>query len=106
MPATSLLPSLGAGLVVLVVYLTAAWSTTGRTYGCHVMGVRVVNFRGRRLRVAGALVRAVLCAVFPVGLFWCAASRGHRSLQDILLRTSVVYDWQPRSSSDGAPGQP
>lgn len=103
MPATSVVLSLSAGFVVLVVYLTAAWSSTGRTYGCHVMGLRVVNFRGQRLRFAGALARAVFYAVFPVGLFWCAASRGHRSLQDTLLRTSVIYDWQPRPSSPAGP---
>ena len=55
-------------MVVLVVYLTVGWSTTGRTYGCHVMGLRVVNRRGRRLSPHVALLRAVACAVFPIGL--------------------------------------
>lgn len=96
-PDTSLLLSLTAGFVVLVLYLTASWSITGRTYGCHVMGLRVVGRRGGRLGPATALVRAIMCAFFPIGLLWCAGSRANRSVQDVLLRTSVIYDWAPRS---------
>jgi uncharacterized RDD family membrane protein YckC len=103
-PDTSLFKSLAAGFVVVVVYLTAAWWISGRSYGCLVMGLRVVSFRGERLRLAGALVRALLCAVVPVGLLWVAVSRENRSAQDVLLRTSVVYDWQPRGAGPGPPG--
>jgi hypothetical protein len=35
----------------------------------------------------------VLCVVFPIGLLWVAVSQDNRSAQDILLRTTVVYDW-------------
>jgi uncharacterized RDD family membrane protein YckC len=100
-PDASLFMSLAAGFVVVVVYLTAAWWITGRSYGCLVMGLRVVNHRGERMRFGGALVRAWLCAVFPIGLLWIALSRENRSAQDLLLRTSVIYDWQPT----GAPGR-
>jgi hypothetical protein len=31
--------------------------------------------------------------VFPAGLLWCAVNARNRSLQDIVMRTSVVYDW-------------
>jgi uncharacterized RDD family membrane protein YckC len=81
------------GSVVMVLYLTACWTAIGRTYGDHLLGLRVVGWRGRRLRPVGALLRAVLCVLFPIGLFWIALSRENRSLQDVLLRTSVVYDW-------------
>jgi hypothetical protein len=30
---------------------------------------------------------------FPVGLFWIVVSRDNRSVQDLLLRSAVVYDW-------------
>jgi uncharacterized RDD family membrane protein YckC len=90
-------PGLGlvviAGGIVMTLYLTACWTATGRTYGDHLLGLRVVNWRGRRLRPVGALLRALLCVVFPIGLFWIALSRHNRSVQDVLLRTSVVYDW-------------
>ena len=78
---------------VTVIYFTGAWAITGRTYGCHLMGLRVVGRRGRRVRPLVALARAVLCVVFPIGLLWCVVSPQERSLQDVLLRTSVVYDW-------------
>jgi uncharacterized RDD family membrane protein YckC len=84
------------GMIVLTIYLAASWSTTGRSYGSHLMGLRVVNPNGGRLRVAGAFVRAVFCVVFPIGLFWVAASRENRSVQDLVLRTSVIHDWSLR----------
>jgi hypothetical protein len=40
-----------------------------------------------------AFVRAVLCALFPIGLFWSAVSTRNESVQDLLVRTTVVYDW-------------
>jgi uncharacterized RDD family membrane protein YckC len=107
-PTGSVLLGVGAGLAVLVVYLTGAWITTGRTYGNRLMGLRVVNFHGTRLRLPAALLRAVAYAGFPVGLLWVAVSRQNRSLQDVVLRTSVIYDWtqrppQPSSSDDRPP---
>ncbi|MDX6237576.1 MAG: hypothetical protein QOG10_2391, partial [Kribbellaceae bacterium] len=41
-------------------------------------------------------LRAAFCSLFPIGLFLCVGGREHRSLQDLVLRTSVIYDWQPR----------
>jgi uncharacterized RDD family membrane protein YckC len=38
-----------------------SWMGSGRTYGNHVMGLRIVNDNGRRLPPLGALVRAVSC---------------------------------------------
>jgi uncharacterized RDD family membrane protein YckC len=90
--------SLGVGL--LVVYFTVAWASTGRTYGDQVLGLRVVNHEGRRVGLAGALLRAVFCAAFPIGLGWAALSKENRSVQDLVLRTSVVYDWESRPRPD------
>ena len=95
-PNASLLRSLTTALFVLVLYLTVAWSLSGRTYGCLVLGLRVLRHDGRTLRLPGALLRAVFCGLVPIGLLWCAVSREKRSLQDVFLRTRVVYDWQPR----------
>ena len=78
-PSWSFLSLFALGLAYMVVYLTIAWATSGRTYGALLLGVRVVNFRGDRLRWAGAFLRAVFVAVFPIGLFWCMASRANRS---------------------------
>jgi uncharacterized RDD family membrane protein YckC len=103
-PSPGLLLSLTMALATSVVYLTVAWWLAGRSYGCLVMGLRVLNPWGGRLRLYGAFVRAVFCVAFPVGLLWVAVSRENRSLQDAVLRTSVVYDWQPHPTS-GQSGQ-
>jgi uncharacterized RDD family membrane protein YckC len=103
-PDPAALLSLTWAFVVLVVYLTAAWTLSGRTYGDHVMGLRVVGRGGRPMRLPAAFLRALLCAVFPIGLLWCAGSREHRSIQDVVFRTSVIYDWQPRVSKAFATG--
>ncbi|HSJ20242.1 MAG TPA: RDD family protein [Nocardioidaceae bacterium] len=96
-PDLGVVVSLASALAVLVAYLTLAWWISGRTYGCLVMGLRVVNYRNDRLRLTGALLRALFCAFFPLGLLWVAVSPSNRSIQDEVLRTSVVYDWQPRT---------
>jgi hypothetical protein len=31
--------------------------------------------------------------VFPIGLAWVVASGANRSVQDLVLRTNVTYDW-------------
>lgn len=86
-------------LLVAVIYLTIAWSAGGRTYGAHVMGVRVVGWRGHRMRPVVAFARALLCVLFPIGLFWCAFNRRARSVQDLIFRSTVIYDWHPRGSA-------
>ena len=90
---------LGAFLLgesLLTIYLWFGWATTGRTVGKQVMGLRVVNHRGELMRPGWALLRALACVVFPVGLLWSLISRQNRSLQDVVLRTSVIYDWNAR----------
>jgi uncharacterized RDD family membrane protein YckC len=88
--------TIAVGYIVLTIYLTWSWRIAGRTYGCHVMGLRVVDRKGQRLGVALAFVRAVLCAIFPLGLLWVAISRENRSIQDLIVHTSVIYDWDIR----------
>ena len=104
LPDLDLLFSITTVLLVLVVYQTLAWRLTGRTYGGRVMGLRVVGARGSRLGWAGSFVRALFGVGFPIGLLWVAVSRENRSVQDVLLRTSVVYDWQTKGGGPKAPG--
>jgi uncharacterized RDD family membrane protein YckC len=94
-PEAGVIGALGWGLLIL--YLAVGWATTGRTVGKQLMGLRVVNRHADRLHFGTALLRALICAVFPLGLFWCAVSRQNRSVADLLLRTSVVYDWGHRT---------
>jgi uncharacterized RDD family membrane protein YckC len=89
-----------------VVYLAACWWTTGRTYGDHLLGLRVVGMRGHRPGVLLATLRAVGYVVFPIGLLWTAVSRQNRSVQDLVLRTSVIYDWTAQPESVRREGDP
>jgi uncharacterized RDD family membrane protein YckC len=81
-----------AGAIILTLYFAISWWGTGRTYGDHVLGLRVIDRHGNRLGLALALLRAVLCVLFPMLLFW--AILNNRSVQDILVGTSVIYDWE------------
>jgi len=107
-PAPSFIAILIAGGALLFLYFTASWATTGRTYGDYVMGLRVVNFRGDPMAWLGAMVRAAFCVALPIGLFWAVISNQNRSAQDVVLRTSVIYDWRlaERPSRPSPPGDP
>lgn len=74
-------------------YWTVCWALSGRTIGNLIMGVRVVSRKGERVGWGGAAVRAAFCAFFPIGLLWVIISGANRSVQDVVLRTSVIYDW-------------
>jgi uncharacterized RDD family membrane protein YckC len=86
------------GAIVFTLYFALTWWSTGRTYGDQVMGLRVVDRRGERLGLWHALLRAALCVLFPLLLFWAIVNG--RSVQDVLVRTSVIYDWENRTPRD------
>jgi uncharacterized RDD family membrane protein YckC len=96
MPRPGLFFSLWAGFATAFVYLTVFWALSGRSYGYLVMGLRVQRRSGRPLRLPGAALRALCVVVFPIGILWVPVGRGNKSLQDTVLGTRVVYDWQPR----------
>ncbi len=93
-PQTGLVFGLFSFLCVLGTYLALSWWVSGRSYGAVVMGLRVVGRDGGDVGFAAAVARAVLCVLFPVGLLWVAVSPASRSVQDLLVRTSVIYDWR------------
>ena len=100
-PTPSRLVFVAAGFLAGIAYLTLCWWISGRTFGDQVIGLRVVGRGGLPFRFVGALIRATVCVVFPLGLLWAAVSRDNRSVADLLLRTSVVYDWQAASATVG-----
>lgn len=93
-PSAMYLGSLG--WIILILYLTIAWANTGRTFGKRVLGLRVVTAANQRLPLWLAFVRAFLCALVPIGLFWSVVSSTSASVQDLIVRTHVVYDWRPK----------
>ena len=96
-PAAFSLPALNAvfstlvTFVVAVLYLTGCWTVSGSTAGAVTMGLRVVGRRSQRVRLLIALLRAIGCVLFPIGLLWVVIDRRRQSLQDIVFRTQVVY---------------
>ncbi|HEY6425404.1 MAG TPA: RDD family protein [Pseudonocardiaceae bacterium] len=95
-PTPSFIFSLFTAAVLATAYLALEWATTGRSYGTFLLGLRVLGADGGRLGWPRATLRAALCVVFPAGLLWVAISPRRRSIQDILLRSIVVYDWEGR----------
>jgi uncharacterized RDD family membrane protein YckC len=106
MPVPPLWLDLVAGPVVMTLYLAVWWHGGGRTYGCHVMGLRVVDRRRRELSMVTAFLRAAFSVAFPLGLAWVVLGRQNRSIQDVVLHTSVIYDWAaaPRVRAAGRTG--
>jgi len=91
----------GSGLTICllaIVYLTIAWSGTGRSIGKRMAGLRVHGGSGAQLGTGRAAARAALYVVFPIGFLWVLVSRKNKSLYDVLLATAVVYDWGLRQA--------
>jgi uncharacterized RDD family membrane protein YckC len=83
--------------ILLVVYLTAGWWSSGRTLGKQMMGLRVARSDGSSLRFSQALFRALLCASFFPALLLALVNRRNRGLEDVAFGTVVTYDWLPTS---------
>jgi uncharacterized RDD family membrane protein YckC len=81
------------GYCLNAVYWTVFWHYGGRTIGNLIMGLRVVNRHGQQMGWWTSLLRAMFCTVFPFGLLWSIVSGANRSVQDVVLRTNVIYDW-------------
>jgi uncharacterized RDD family membrane protein YckC len=91
-PAPEATTLLLVGLFIQAVYFAITWAVVGGTYGDRLLGLRVTDDRGKRLGWGRCAVRAIACVIFPIGLVWVLVSPANRSLQDAVLRTSVVYD--------------
>ena len=87
-----------AEYLLLVAYLAWGWATTGRTPGKALLGLRAVTDQSKRLTLVRATARAALCVFFPPVLLWSLVSRRNAGVHDLLLSTTVVYDWRPRAS--------
>jgi uncharacterized RDD family membrane protein YckC len=92
-PSPNILFSGLAAYAVAVMYLTGCWAVSGRTAGCVAMGLEVVSRNGKRIGLSRSFLRALFCAFVPIGLVWVAVDRRRRSVQDIVLRSRVIYAW-------------
>ena len=91
LPSLSVIYSTVTAFIVAVLYLTGCWAVSGFTVGAVTMGLRVIGRRSRRIRPLVAMLRAIGCVVFPIGVLWVAVDSKRRSLHDIVFRTQVVY---------------
>lgn len=95
-PGISSTQFITAALILAAFALALGWAGVGRTAGMRIMGLRIVGRSGGTLGFTVALLRAITCVVFPIGLFWSAVSKRNASVHDLIFRTSVIYDWQAR----------
>ncbi len=96
-PAIGVVFSSTVTFAISVLYLAGCWAVSGCTVGAAIMGLRVTGRRSERLPAVRALLRAVACVVFPVGLAWVAVDRQRRSVQDLMFGSRVVYVSRPAS---------
>jgi uncharacterized RDD family membrane protein YckC len=97
--APDVLVTVIAQWTILVLYLGSSWSSTGRTIGKSVLGLRVSGLRGNTLRPVRAFTRALFCACFYPSLLWILVSRRNAALHDVVLRTEVLYDWHTKPTT-------
>jgi uncharacterized RDD family membrane protein YckC len=79
--------------VLWIVYFDYFWTTTGRTVGEQLLGLRLVREGGGRVRGWRALARSVLTVFFAIGVLWVLVSKKNAAIQDLICGTAVVYDW-------------
>jgi uncharacterized RDD family membrane protein YckC len=82
------------GAIILTVMFTTSWSSTGRSTGMRLLGLRLIGRDGSTIGPGRSFLRAVAYIVFPLGLCWSAVSARNASVQDLLFGTSVIYDWR------------
>lgn len=87
------LAALALSIALAVAYFGYFWSTTGRTVGEQILGLRTLTEHVSRVPTLRAYVRACLTVAFPIGLLWVLFSRKNASIQDVLCGTAVIYDW-------------
>jgi uncharacterized RDD family membrane protein YckC len=94
-PQLAGVPLLLIGYFLLWLYWSWSWATSGKTLGNVLMGLRVETTSSELPSAGRAAIRALFAVAFPIGLAWAIISRKNKSVQDVVLRTQVVYDWKP-----------
>jgi uncharacterized RDD family membrane protein YckC len=88
------------GYFLIWAYWSWGWATSGRSIGQGLMGIRVLDRKGQLPSWKLAIARSAFCVTFQVGIVWILISRRNRSVQDVVLRTSVIHDWTSAANSD------
>lgn len=91
-----LLRRIAPAMGMSAIYLGLFWALKGRTPGGRVLGVRVVDWRGRNPHPVWAAVRVLAnfigLSLGALGWIWAALDPQRRALHDHVARTYVVRD--------------
>jgi len=86
--------------VVEAFYFIILWTAIGSTIGGVILGVRIVNKRGKNPTFIQATIRfctEILVPVFGIiGGIWILFDRRRRALFDIIAGTYVIYSWDAK----------
>lgn len=97
-------PPLLSGIYVfwLFVYYAYPWSTSGKTAGMAILGLRVVQRDGSQTTLRCGTLRTLMFPLgfitFGLGFIGIITNREHQALYDRIAKTSVVYDWDARGA--------
>jgi len=81
--------------VMYGIYCTYGWATSGRTVGKEVLGLRVVSLDGTLLSGGRAFRRAIWCGILgTLGLFLVLINKRNAAIQDLIVKSAVIYDWR------------
>lgn len=85
---------------VEIVYLSYTWGSRGKSLGKDLLGLRVLQGDGHRLRPVRAFGRAVFVTFLGgPSLLWVAVSRRNLAVHDIVVRTACVHDWSTATAT-------
>jgi uncharacterized RDD family membrane protein YckC len=93
------------GIPLLIWEFTYYWyclTLSGKTPGCALLGIRVVQDTGAPITGRKAALRTIVFPLslmfFGIGFIGILFGRKRRALHDVIARTGVVYDWDARSA--------
>jgi uncharacterized RDD family membrane protein YckC len=85
-----------------IIYFAHPWSSSGKTLGMAIVGLRVVRTDGSPVSFGRAVVRILtlpLSLVFlGIGLLIMLVQPERRALHDLIAGTAVVYSWDARAA--------
>ncbi|MEI7886913.1 MAG: RDD family protein [Actinomycetes bacterium] len=86
----------------LFIYYSYPWSTSGKTAGMAILGLRVVQRDGSQTTLRCGVLRTVM---FPLGFITLGlgfigiiTNKEHQALYDRIAKTTVVYGWDARGA--------
>ena len=86
----------------LFLYYSYPWSTSGKTAGMAILGLRVVQRDGSQTTLRCGVLRTLMFPLgfitFGLGFIGVITNREHQALYDRIAKTTVVYDWDARGA--------